>query len=565
MVVLFAPTAWFGFVNYDDTDYVVQNEHVNTGFSLENLKWSFNCGYSSNWHPGCWWSLMFDAEICRRLGLSEGVDPSKADIFSAGHDGNPAMAHIMHVHNVLLHACNAVLLFLLLVTIAGFPEDERGTGENWRDCMVAAALLALLWSVHPLRCEVVCWISERKELLCVFWMLLAMLAWTGGRKIFVFPCFLAALLCKPVAVTLPVTLFAWDWLVKGRNFWRTALSVSPFMALSAAVSVVTVLAQDEAIAMAHTYTVPHRMAIALFSPIVYLWQMVWPTGLTPYYADVPIPHWVQIACGAAFLAGLVWIFVLGAKKRGKCGWFWVFGAVWAYVALLPMLGIIKVGAQEHSDRYTYWAGCGLCAMVMLAVRHHGAAMALVCGRKQVFGALIALLAVLAFFQSRHWRDSYTLFSYAVPIRCHAEMCADLAERYAKRGREGVRRGEAMLRESLAQNRSEDAYALLAEFLARHREEEGLKGFGIGGDVMGEAEYFAEIALGENPRCACAWRAKGFIALRREQYADSVRFFEKAIELDRRNHKIASFLPGLREKAAEAARRETGSGTGKVGR
>ena len=186
---------------------------------------------------------------------------------------------------------------------------------------------------------------------------------------------------------------------------------------------------------------------------------------------------------------------------------------------------------------------------------------MVCGKRWALACILATFATLAFFQSRHWRDSFTLFSYAVPIRCNEGMCADLADRYAKRGKEGLRKAEAMLRESLAQNRSEDAYAILAEFLARHRNTGDLTGLGIAGDMLGEAEYFAEIALLENSRCAHAWRAKGFIALKREKYADSVSFFEKAIALDRRNGRIAAFLPDLRAKAEAAAAHEADAGSG----
>src|SRR6266478_4176797 len=87
---VFLPCIQNGFVNYDDPMYVTSNPHVQRGLSREGIRWALGSGYASNWQPLTWLSHMLD---CQMFGLR-----------SWGH----------HLTNVLLHATNVVLLFLVL-------------------------------------------------------------------------------------------------------------------------------------------------------------------------------------------------------------------------------------------------------------------------------------------------------------------------------------------------------------------------------------------------------------------------------------------------------------------
>ena len=121
------PVARNSFVSYDDNDYVTENHIVQKGLTWPGVKWAFTTGYACNWHPVTWLSHMLD---CEWFGLNAG-------------------AH--HSVNLLFHAANAVLLFLLLL---------RLTQELWPSAFVAA-----LFAWHPLHVESVAWISERKDVL----------------------------------------------------------------------------------------------------------------------------------------------------------------------------------------------------------------------------------------------------------------------------------------------------------------------------------------------------------------------------------------------------------------
>jgi len=169
------------FVNYDDPAYITSNEELQHGLTALSVRWAFQTGAASNWHPLTWLSHLADVQLY-------GMDP-------AGH----------HLTSVLLHAINGALLFLIL---------RRMTGAYWRSLVVAA-----LFALHPLRVESVVWVSERKDVLSTFFWMLTVWAYvryseefkvqSSRFKVFyalalVF--FVLGLMSKPMLVTLPFVL-----------------------------------------------------------------------------------------------------------------------------------------------------------------------------------------------------------------------------------------------------------------------------------------------------------------------------------------------------------------------
>src|SRR5208282_3016276 len=139
VLVSYNPVTRNGFLNYDDNGYITKNPRVRAGLTWETVKWSFTTYQQANWHPLTWLSHALDCEL---FGL---------------HPAGP------HYVNVLLHAANVVLLFLLL---------ESATGFRWRSLMVAA-----LFALHPINVESVAWASERKNVLSMMFFLLALYAY----------------------------------------------------------------------------------------------------------------------------------------------------------------------------------------------------------------------------------------------------------------------------------------------------------------------------------------------------------------------------------------------------
>src|SRR5262245_3603417 len=241
VAVVFGQVAGFGFLTYDDPVYVTQNRMVARGLTLEGLRWAFGI-HERSWHPLTWLSLMLDAQL-------GGTRPA-----------------VFHVTNAVLHLVAAFLLFLALA---------RMTGSTWRP-----AVTALLFAVHPLHVESVAWVAERKDVLsAVFWFL-TMLAWAAYAKrpgllryALVVLAFGLGLIAKPMLVTLPIVLLFLDVWPLRRPFTRgLVLEKVPLLALSAASSIVTLVAQRRggAVAASELYPLLDRVRNAVVSCAAYL-------------------------------------------------------------------------------------------------------------------------------------------------------------------------------------------------------------------------------------------------------------------------------------------------------
>ena len=208
--MVFLPSLWNGFVNWDDGDYVYKNYFIRS-LDAQLLKAAFAEFHYANWHPLTWLSHAFDYALW-------GLNP-------LGH----------HLTNNILHALNTLIVVFLamqLMEIFKKTGEERGTKTflNDRMIMITGATAGLLFGLHPMHVESVAWVSERKDLLCAFFFLLTIIAYTnyvtwlnGGissnfasrfsnkKYLLAIGLFILSLLSKPMAVTLPLVLLILDW------------------------------------------------------------------------------------------------------------------------------------------------------------------------------------------------------------------------------------------------------------------------------------------------------------------------------------------------------------------
>jgi protein O-mannosyl-transferase len=380
-------TRSFEFIALDDPVYVSDNLHVRGGLTAPNVEWSL-CGFhDGNWIPLTWLSLMLDTTL-----------------FSV----RPGAYHLM---NVALHAANAVLLFIFLT---------RATGYEFRSACVAA-----LFALHPLHVESVAWIAERKDVLSTFWGLLSLLAYVSYCKnrsrlgfAVSFACFVASLLAKQTLVTLPfVLLLLDDWplerLTDRSLRMRVLVEKIPFLCVSAAFSIVAVIAQKSGHTVASLNSLPllARCLNAATVYATYLRQTFFPFHLAVYY-----PHpganiaWATVGACAALLIAVGAITVFRARRNPYLfvGWAWYLGT------LVPMIGIVQVGSQQMADRYTYFPLIGLFIALVWLISDLASERLL---PKWVLPAVAAasLLGIgsAAILQIGYWRDSLTLFRHAV--------------------------------------------------------------------------------------------------------------------------------------------------------
>ncbi|HLO67887.1 MAG TPA: tetratricopeptide repeat protein [Holophaga sp.] len=390
--IVYARTAWAGFVNLDDGAYVKDNPIVLAGLSWAGIKWAFTTFWICNWHPVTWLSHMLDASL-----------------FGKG----PAGPHLM---NALYHGLNGAGLYLLL---------RRITGATWRSAAVAA-----LFALHPVHVESVAWISERKDVLSTLFTLASLHAYAGyvegGRKRGLAWAALwhaLALMAKPMPVSLPLLLLVLDvWPLRRLEpfTWRRLAALSlekwPFALLSAASCWVTVLAQKGAIVKLSLQPISWRLFNASWAYVRYLGKMVWPSGLSPFY-----PYTTEQELGRLRLAGTLCLALLAlvtwavVRERGRrpqllAGW------IWFLVSLLPVIGLVQVGSQAMADRYTYLPLIGpFVALVWWAAegaeRSEGYRKALAIAGSGV----LVLLGGLSWIQAGYWESSTSLFGRALSL------------------------------------------------------------------------------------------------------------------------------------------------------
>ncbi len=386
-LALYYPALHNGFVNYDDPDYVTSNFHVQQGLTLRSVAWAFTSTAEANWHPLTWLSHMLDVRLF-------GLRP-------AGH----------HAQSIFWHAVNVVLLFLLLANATGF--------------IGRSAIVAALFAVHPLNVESVAWVAERKNVLCTFFLLLALAAYgwyvkkpRSSRYLLVALLFVLALMAKPMAITLPFLLLLIDFWPLQR-FSQTPLSALvlekiPLLALSAASAAITFYAQHVGGALGSTELLPLAMRVknAIYSYLVYLEKAIWPSRLAVFYPhpEGSLALWKVLAAAVILIAITALCWHCRERRYLPVGWLWFL------VTLAPVIGIVQVGRQAWADRYAYFPLWGLFVMIVWLLSE--AAQRIPLGRAAqvaITSAVLAGYAVTAHSQITYWQDSYSLFAHALQV------------------------------------------------------------------------------------------------------------------------------------------------------
>ncbi len=415
-----------GFVSWDDNVYIYENPHIRA-FGADFFRWIFGSIRGGYWHPLTWVSHALDYALW-------GLNP-------LGH----------HLTSSILHAVNTFVAgFLIIRLFDAAKERTIQSGQppflHNQTVLIATGVTVLLFGLHPIHVESVAWVSERKDLLCALFYMLSIMMYiryvcktsppagtpTSGllffhkHYLFALGLFILALLSKPMAVTLPVVLLILDWYPLGRirslKVFQTAFTEKlPFVTLSLVLSIETVLAQKVSGALATTEAVPlsTRAFVGVKSLIAYLWKMILPLNLTPFY---PFPREVSLLSFKylsviALVGGITITCIVMAKKQRL----WL--SVWSYyvITLLPVLGIVQVGRQSMADRYTYLPSLGpfLVAGIAIAIFWNNAGTIARWGKAVRMVSIAAAIAIVVYLsyatlqQIRIWKNSFILWNYVI--------------------------------------------------------------------------------------------------------------------------------------------------------
>jgi Tfp pilus assembly protein PilF len=405
-IVAYEPLRHNDFISYDDDVYIYDNPNVTGGLTWRSVVWAFatfKAPRVGHWQPLTRLSYMLDCEL---FGLEAGWH---------------------HLMSLGFHIANTLLLFWLL---------RRMTDRIWPSAFVAAA-----FALHPLHVESVAWATERRDMLSGFFMMLCIAAYIRYTerplvKSYLLVCltFALGLMSKSILVTLPFVLLLLDyWPLERFQFGaksreedspgaqppnsrtrrvpalRLIIEKIPLFILATISCVIAVVATRYDIYGLDRLTLEVRAVNSLSSYFGYIVKMLYPTRLGVLY---PYPSELRMDVALLFPMGVAVLLVRYARGRG---WLTV-GLLWYLGMLVPVIGLVQVGAQAMADRYSYLPSIGIFIIVAWGARelsgnwrYRKVSLAIAAG-----AALTALL-VCTRVQVQYWQDAISLYRHTLAV------------------------------------------------------------------------------------------------------------------------------------------------------
>lgn len=381
-LLLYLPAIHFPFISFDDAGLIVLNPFIRE-LSPRTLRLVF-----SSYDPELYIPLTFISyQVDYLIG---GLDPS-----------------IYHVTNILLHAMNAMLVFFVM--------------NVWRRDAVLAAVVALLFAVHPINTEAVAWASARKDLLSSVFLLLSTLAFLrseqsrdrrgGALAIALFAC---ALLAKVTVLVLPFVLLLMLWMDRPLTR-RDVRRVLPFVALSVIFGIIALFGKSGNFAQHSLWLYPLLAAKDVAFSLMHIllpwhYAVLYPqtTPVTLLSAEFALPALVTI--------GLIAMMIVLCKRARIV----TAGLAIFLTFLLPsFLTFSKDGGLYFaSDRYAYVAALGIFFLIASGLRWAYRQSSTVLAQRTIVaacGAVLIGLTVQTYRQEQVWHDAITLFTHATQL------------------------------------------------------------------------------------------------------------------------------------------------------
>lgn len=421
----FSPAFKHYLVSWDDTVYVSENSYV---LEKEYGKLSKEI-VSLNYHPLTMFTLAMNVD-----------DTMKEQIVS----NEPIAIRSFVQTNVFIHALSAILVFFILLLL---------TQQNYW----IAFFVALLFSIHPLRVESVVWLSERKDVLYVFFSLCGVYAWIyyiqqKKRIWFVlsFIVFTLACLSKAQAVIVPLLFLALDYYYNRTIFsYRVWIEKIPFFALSLLFGFISLNVQkggdfygilhtqglsQSALATTTPYSFFQKIVIASYGFSEYIIETIIPYNLCCFYKYPPINEigsgkfLIRLLLALAVIGLGIWAYIRQKKQLA-------FGVAWYVLSVILVLQIISVGIVIKADRYSYLASIGVLFVLVYYL--------FFLFKKYNFSAYvfaIAMSGIALYFiyasqqQCKTWYDTEALWNRAIEIdNRNSEAYINRANHFGKRG------------------------------------------------------------------------------------------------------------------------------------
>ncbi len=379
----FSPSFFNDFTNWDDNEYIVKNNYIKT-LNFDGLKVLSSKNFMGNYHPLTMFSLALDYQISGKL------------------------TWMFHFSNLLFHILSTYMVFIVVFRLY----------KNFFVAIVATAL----WGMHPLHVESVVWMSERKDVLYVFFYLLSVYLYLRydeqkKRRFYYYSLviFLLSLLSKGQAVTLSVTLVLIDYLKEKKFDRQLMMEKVPYFVLSMVFGIITILSQQKNILTKEitNHDFFERIVFACYSLTQYIFKIFVPINLSAFY---PYP----VETGKVFFSIYLLFLILGilfiyliywALKTSRA---LSFALLFFMVNIVLLLQILPVGMAVMADRYTYLSSLGI--FILIAFLCKTALDKKMIKQKYLNIIIVTCLLALSLAsvsRTRVWKDSLTLWNNAV--------------------------------------------------------------------------------------------------------------------------------------------------------
>jgi protein O-mannosyl-transferase len=373
--IAYLPSLKNNFTNWDDPYYVYKNPDIQK-LNKENITGLLSKNYMGNYHPITMLSLAADYSIGK-------LKPKT-----------------YHTTNLILHLCNTVLVFILILSL--FDKIE------------IAAITSALFGLHTLHVESVAWVSERKDVLYTLFFLASLIFYLRYLKeeknkfyFLSLALFVLSALSKGMAVSLSLSLLAIDWL-RGRNFKdsRVILEKIPYFALSLFFGIVAIFAQrlgPDTEGIPH-YNIFERIIFASYGFCQYLYKLILPVNLSAFYPypeknTIPFEFWICLLIALA-VAGAAFYSARKSRDYLFCFLFFAFN-------IIMVLQILPVGKAIMADRYSYIPSIGFFLAVTIGFSQIKTSNTL---KWIPVAAYILVLASFTYNRCKVWHDNFSLWT-----------------------------------------------------------------------------------------------------------------------------------------------------------
>lgn len=534
VLAVFFQTRNFGFLNFDDNQYIQEIPAVQNGLKWDSIVWAWTNSHVGQWHPLTTMSFMLDSEL-GALKTGSGF----------------------HLQNVFHQALASVMLLFALHSL---------TGSVWRSAIAAA-----IFAIHPLRAESVAWVTERKDVLSGVFLMACLWAYSfytkktesTARYILVCVLFALGLLSKPMLVSLPFVFLLldfwplnrinWDkipatgreWFEFLAKLWPLVREKTPIFVMAFASAIGAIIAVGHPFRPIPILDLIPRLKYIPLSYTKYVWQFFVPTHLAAHYPFVPQgpEDWKVVFC-LAFLGFVSWH---AWRSRARYPYFLV-GWLWFLGTMLPVIGLVPGGIQIIADRYTYLTQIGISVALVWAINDwidRDVLPITKVGAGIVAQTVIFALAIACHEQAKHWATDKSLWSHALAVTKNNDYASEkmATALQAEGDRDGA---ERLYRQAITLNPRLVGSLNNLSILLRSK-----------GEVE-EAIKLQTMAAKEHPTWSLMWRNLGSAYAQAQKPEEARKAFEEAIRLEPRDLEsafnvglILSEMMGKQENLEEA--------------